>query len=78
MSRSITLFLILALFLCSTTSYAARHKAADNKMRRHQNEGRGEPAEIAEVCEGIGEEECLMRRTLIAHSDYIYTQNKTP
>lgn len=27
-------------------------------------------------CSGLGEEECLMRRTLAAHIDYIYTQNK--
>ncbi|XP_020580701.1 phytosulfokines-like [Phalaenopsis equestris] len=25
-------------------------------------------------CDGVGEEECLMRRTLAAHIDYIYTQ----
>ncbi|KAL9681352.1 hypothetical protein QQ045_013135 [Rhodiola kirilowii] len=25
-------------------------------------------------CNGAGEEECLMRRTLAAHLDYIYTQ----
>ena len=25
-------------------------------------------------CEGVNEEECLMRRTLVAHVDYIYTQ----
>ncbi|KAL1802886.1 hypothetical protein ACET3Z_031533 [Daucus carota] len=29
-----------------------------------------------ENCSGLGEEECLMRRTLAAHIDYIYTQNK--
>lgn len=29
-----------------------------------------------ENCEGVGEEECvLIRRTLVAHTDYIYTQN---
>ncbi|KAG8081377.1 hypothetical protein GUJ93_ZPchr0007g5824 [Zizania palustris] len=25
-------------------------------------------------CEGLGEEECMARRTLAAHTDYIYTQ----
>jgi hypothetical protein len=29
--------------------------------------------EAMEECEG---EECLMRRTLVAHTDYIYTQGK--
>jgi len=33
---------------------------------------RAEP-EAMEGCEG---EECLMRRTLVAHTDYIYTQGK--
>ncbi|GMH06347.1 hypothetical protein Nepgr_008187 [Nepenthes gracilis] len=28
--------------------------------------------------EGISEEECLLRRTLVAHTDYIYTQNLNP
>lgn len=31
-----------------------------------------------ENCEGVGKEECLMRRTLAAHVDYIYTQNHKP
>nr|GFB45297.1 phytosulfokines 3 [Tanacetum cinerariifolium] len=29
-------------------------------------------------CVGVGKEECLMRRTLVAHLDYIYTQEKNP
>jgi hypothetical protein len=31
-----------------------------------------------ESCEGVGEEECLQRRTLAAHLDYIYTQKHKP
>lgn len=31
-----------------------------------------------ESCEGLSEEECLMRRTLLAHTDYIYTQKQNP
>ena len=42
----------------------------------------GVEAERAEVvdenCEGLGEDECLMRRTLAAHIDYIYTQKEKP
>lgn len=34
--------------------------------------------EMEEICKGVGEEECLMRRTLAAHLDYIYTQNHKP
>lgn len=33
---------------------------------------------VEESCKGIGEEECLMRRTLAAHLDYIYTQKENP
>lgn len=32
--------------------------------------------DVGEGCEGVGEEECLMRRTLAAHTDYIYTQKE--
>ncbi|XP_052194403.1 phytosulfokines-like [Diospyros lotus] len=33
-------------------------------------------AELEESCQGVGEEECLIRRTLTAHLDYIYTQKQ--
>ncbi|KAL4638396.1 hypothetical protein ACB092_03G143500 [Castanea dentata] len=26
-------------------------------------------------CKGIGSEECLIRRSMLAHTDYIYTQD---
>ncbi|KAL1355429.1 hypothetical protein HN51_007468 [Arachis hypogaea] len=35
-----------------------------------------EVLEEKDTCEGMGKEECLMRRTLAAHIDYIYTQKK--
>ncbi|CAM0872116.1 unnamed protein product [Alopecurus aequalis] len=36
-----------------------------------------EDQEAMRECErGEGAEECLMRRTLVAHTDYIYTQGK--
>lgn len=28
-----------------------------------------------ESCKNIDQESCLMKRTLVAHTDYIYTQN---
>lgn len=31
-----------------------------------------------ESCEGPGQEECLMRRTLADRTDYIYTQSNNP
>ncbi|CAO2813572.1 unnamed protein product [Amaranthus hypochondriacus] len=33
---------------------------------------------VEENCGGLSEDECLMRRTLLAHIDYIYTQNENP
>ncbi|CAN6450085.1 unnamed protein product [Victoria cruziana] len=32
--------------------------------------------EAEESCENLKDEECLFRRTLVAHTDYIYTQSK--
>jgi hypothetical protein len=40
---------------------------------------REDPDQAARECEdddGDDEQECLMRRTLLAHTDYIYTQGK--
>ncbi|MBA0691747.1 hypothetical protein Goari_009359 [Gossypium aridum] len=34
--------------------------------------------DVDDNCEGVGKEESLMRRTLAAHLDYIYTQNHKP
>ncbi|KAL8193711.1 hypothetical protein R6Q57_026402 [Mikania cordata] len=77
MSRLTTLLLILALLLCSTQPYAAR-PASVAAMTKHQNKGGVETVEMEEGCEGIGEDECLIRRILVAHTDYIYTQKKNP
>nr|GEU99022.1 hypothetical protein [Tanacetum cinerariifolium] len=76
MSRTTTLLLILPLLLCSTPSYTARHMAADTtKMVKHQDKDGVKTTEIEESCEGIIEVECLMRRTLTAHIDYIYGED---
>ncbi|XP_021911419.1 phytosulfokines 3 [Carica papaya] len=81
MAKFTTLFMI-ALLLCATLSYAARpdpvfFSASSASPVKTQFEGvEGEMAE--ESCEGLGEEECLMRRTLVAHTDYIYTQKQKP
>ncbi|OVA10677.1 Phytosulfokine [Macleaya cordata] len=47
-----------------------------NEDHDHQEEIIDDMDEITTSCEGVGEEECLMRRTLVAHTDYIYTQKK--
>ncbi|KAL5706683.1 hypothetical protein ACHQM5_024817 [Ranunculus cassubicifolius] len=37
-----------------------------------------ETENIDESCDGIAEDECLMRRTLAGRADYIYTQSHKP
>ncbi|KAJ7013322.1 hypothetical protein NC653_003115 [Populus alba x Populus x berolinensis] len=37
-----------------------------------------ETVKVEDGRDGVGEEECLMRRTLAAQTDYIYTQKQKP
>ena len=46
------------------------------KLEREHNEVAED--DLNESCEGLSEGQCLMRRTLVAHTDYIYTQNLNP
>ncbi|KAH7850960.1 hypothetical protein Vadar_005239 [Vaccinium darrowii] len=74
---------MLALLLCSTLSYSARplpHPLEDSPVETHHGgvDARKTGAAVEESCEGVGDEECLMRRTLAAHIDYIYTQKQKP
>ncbi|CAB4314473.1 unnamed protein product [Prunus armeniaca] len=73
MARVKALF-FLAVLLCSTLVYAARPEPAFSAKTQIE----GVETEVDESCEGAGEEECLMRRTLAAHVDYIYTQKHNP
>ncbi|KAM0032349.1 putative phytosulfokine [Helianthus debilis subsp. tardiflorus] len=80
MSRVIPIFLILAL-LSYTFSYATRPVVTLSKtttstatlVTKMENKD-----DVEESCEGLGKEECLTRRILVAHLDYIYTQEKNP
>ncbi|CAN8254827.1 unnamed protein product [Cochlearia groenlandica] len=79
MAKFTTIFL-MALLLCSTLTYAARltPKTTTTSSSRDNSfeEMEGDKVEEEEIsCKGIGEEECLIRRNLVAHIDYIYTQN---
>ncbi|KAJ4838946.1 hypothetical protein Tsubulata_024945 [Turnera subulata] len=60
---------IIALFLSFVLAYAARPLPS---FHGDSLELEDEGAEAS--CDGVGEEECLTRRTLVAHVDYIYTQ----
>ncbi|OMO56434.1 Phytosulfokine [Corchorus capsularis] len=81
MAKLATLF-ILTLFLLSTLSFATRSGPvfSTDSSAKTQSEGvETEESEGVEVsCEGVNEDECLMRRTLAAHLDYIYTQKQKP
>nr|XP_034897321.1 phytosulfokines-like [Populus alba]TKR91326.1 hypothetical protein D5086_0000223950 [Populus alba] len=74
MSKLTTLFTV-ALLLSFALNCAAHPQPvqSDDSLDAMADE-----AAVVESCEGLGEEECLMRRTLAAHVDYIYTQKHKP
>ncbi|KAI4315095.1 hypothetical protein L6164_027941 [Bauhinia variegata] len=74
MAKLSALFFV-ALFLCFTFANAARPLPSNTQHGVVQTE-RDEA--VDESCDGVTEEECLMRRTLAAHIDYIYTQKHKP
>ncbi|NP_001293111.1 phytosulfokines 2 precursor [Solanum lycopersicum] len=83
MSKANTSFFFIILLLCFALSYASRpapafHEASLN-IDHHQDHVR-ESKQVAneESCNGGQDEECLERRNLAAHLDYIYTQNQNP
>ncbi|KAL9464138.1 hypothetical protein AB3S75_001856 [Citrus x aurantiifolia] len=73
-----TLFIIV-LLLVSTLTYAARPAPAFENNHSPANTQQGMDAVGGDDnCDGEGEEDCLNRRTLAAHLDYIYTQKHKP
>ncbi|KAL4568795.1 hypothetical protein LXL04_024411 [Taraxacum kok-saghyz] len=72
MSRTTVLFVMLSLLLSSSFSTAARPEPTTTITVPTK------AVAVEQGCEGVGEEECLMRRTLVAHLDYIYTQKTNP
>lgn len=88
MAKVASFFILALLYMWLSVSFAARPEpafhAATTLMKTHQQDGGFEAAqeggELEEKCGGgIGEEECLMRRSLAdAHLDYIYTQSHNP
>ncbi|KAK4486646.1 hypothetical protein RD792_006785 [Penstemon davidsonii] len=74
-----TTFLLVALLLCFSLCSATRRGPSFNDKVEVKHEVKIEGGQVEEAgCQGIGEDECLMRRTLVAHTDYIYTQNHKP
>ncbi|KZV14200.1 phytosulfokines 3 [Dorcoceras hygrometricum] len=77
MAKATTVFL-LALLLVSSFSVSMSARP-EPKLRGKQVETRQQAKwEEGNSCQGIEDEECLMRRTLAAHTDYIYTQKHNP
>ncbi|XP_018437471.1 phytosulfokines 5 [Raphanus sativus] len=77
MAKFSTFFFIIALLLCSTVANASARPTPTSVYPGEISVEKLEEGE--ENCEGVGEEECvLIRRTLAAHTDYIYTQNHNP
>ncbi|CAK9137674.1 unnamed protein product [Ilex paraguariensis] len=76
MSKLSTLFMV-ALLLFFTLPCAGLPEPF--LVKTQLEDGTAENIEVGESsCEGEEEEECLMRRTLAAHVDYIYTQKRKP
>ncbi|CDP02627.1 unnamed protein product [Coffea canephora] len=81
MAKFVSFFTVALLFSLLSLSFAGRPEPAfvdATLMKTQQHEVEAKQAEMEETCGGVGEEECLMRRTLAAHLDYIYTQNHKP
>ncbi|XP_020579181.1 phytosulfokines-like [Phalaenopsis equestris] len=73
MARAAVFFFIIALVFSISLTHAARTLPV-----KKPGPVQGFDEEKMELsCDGVGEDECLMRRTLAAHIDYIYTQGKT-
>ncbi|KAM0032350.1 putative phytosulfokine [Helianthus debilis subsp. tardiflorus] len=76
MSRTI-LFLLLALFSMSSSEarlVPALSEAVTSTISSATQKG----TVVEDSCNGIATDECLERRTLVAHLDYIYTNDKKP
>ncbi|KAI4367549.1 hypothetical protein MLD38_023277 [Melastoma candidum] len=69
------IFLLLLLLVHPSRSARPQPGFNTGATRHEENHGQVDGAEHG--CEGIGEE-CLMRRTLAAQTDYIYTQEHNP
>ncbi|KAJ4812450.1 Phytosulfokine [Rhynchospora pubera] len=76
MSKRVTLALILSLLLFVSLAKAIRPEPAELNKRSHEGPEEKFEAVNEDDCNGTEEEACILRRTLVAHTDYIYTQGK--
>ncbi|XP_010273404.1 PREDICTED: phytosulfokines [Nelumbo nucifera] len=75
MSKATALFVVALLLFVSLTQAARPEPTLPNDSVVNTQPGDDADVHVDVTCDGIGEDECLMRRTLTAHTDYIYTQD---
>ncbi|CAN6554736.1 unnamed protein product [Malus baccata var. baccata] len=83
-SMPTSLCVVVLLLFLSLSGMAARPLPSSSsdvsavKVQHELEDVEVEKSMVEESCEGVGEDECLTRRTLAAHIDYIYTQKHSP
>ncbi|KAK2426344.1 hypothetical protein P8452_41028 [Trifolium repens] len=71
--NKIAAMFFMAVFLHCMLTHSARPEPPFQKESLVVTQHDQDVEAVDKICEGIEEEECLMRRTLVAHTDYIYT-----
>ncbi|KAK9988705.1 hypothetical protein SO802_028944 [Lithocarpus litseifolius] len=82
-SKLSTICMVALLLFFTLTNATARPEptvsdATPIKINTQHVDAELEKVMVEDLCEGVGKEECLERRTLAAHLDYIYTQKHKP
>ncbi|KAH6796794.1 hypothetical protein C2S52_021348 [Perilla frutescens var. hirtella] len=82
MSKITTMTVFFSVLLCCSALCSAAGLRGptlrDEGVAEQQLKAEEKGVEVEESCDGIGEEECLRRKTIAAHLDYIYTQRLNP
>ncbi|KAJ8768942.1 hypothetical protein K2173_023937 [Erythroxylum novogranatense] len=83
MAQKIRTYCLMAFVLFSiTVTYAIRPVPAFSGATlteiEYGHEEKEEQVQVEESCVGAGEDECLLRRSLAAHLDYVYTEKHHP
>ncbi|KAI7752953.1 hypothetical protein M8C21_032016 [Ambrosia artemisiifolia] len=79
MSRTMIVFLTLLLAIFSMSISDARLlPALPEAVTSTISVASQKDTIVEDNCNGVEKEECLERRTLVAHLDYIYTNDKKP
>ncbi|KAG8368510.1 hypothetical protein BUALT_Bualt15G0053200 [Buddleja alternifolia] len=80
MAKMATLCMTTILLFLSLSHVIARREPAFHDvtpMETHRGDNEVQKEDVnQDSCDGMGEDECMMRKTLEAHLDYIYTQKR--